>query len=726
MEFAFDTDSRGADLVSVGSDADIRPQSDGSFSARQLQRFLHDVRFEPNWRRDAELESAFYDGDQLKTETVRRMIELGIAPMVVNMIAPAIDSVAGLEVLSRSALKVEPETEESFDVAQGMNVKFKEAQRLTGFNERTGSQYKEGVQIGISWVEVKRNPDPFAYPYQVLGTPWRECFVDYRSREPDYSDRRFFVRAKWFDLDTLARHFPMHKNLIRTASLAGGGAEGWLDWETLGYENAPDHNRVHAVESDRRFTLEEDEWRQQHRGRIRLYEIEYYVPTVVEALRFDNGRVVQLDRQSPVHLEALRRDLAEYVKGPTKIWRQAFFIGPYRLIDRPLEANRPRYTPMVGFRRGSDGAPYGLIRRMRAAQEAINARYSRMLYDLASRKYFIDDDAVHDPDQTAKELNKVTSMVVMRADRKGEAGIVAVPATDTSPITYQMLQEAKQNIFDVTGLHPEFQGRTLEAGRSGVAIEQLVEQTTQVLGVVYDNHRTAKRMAGETLLAYQMADLGKRNNLEVETDPASDGRKKKIILNARAAEGLRDNDVLLARMRVALGTAPDTVTYAQQKFRSLVEVVKSLPENLQAVMVDFVVRAANLPDGEEMLERIRQITGFGPEPRDPEAREALAAQQAQQAQLEQKMQALEMAMAEAELAVTQAKAALEAAKADKTADADTELTDAKTVLSLAQALDIEREQERKGRETSAKAIEGAARLRQAANPPAPAKTTTKK
>lgn len=725
MQFAFDTDSRGADLVSVGSDANIRPQRDGSFSARQLQRFLHDVRFEPNWRRDAEIESAFYDNDQLKTEHVRRMVELGIAPVVVNMTAPVIDSVAGLEVLSRSALKVEAETEESFEAALGMNVKFKEAQRLTEFNEKVGQQYKEMLQIGVSWVEIVRNPDPFGYPYLVRGIPWREMFVDYRSREPDYSDRRFSVRAKWFDLDTVARHFPMHKDILRVASLAGGGAEGWLDWETLGFDNANFHDRVHAVESDRRFTLEEDEWRQQHRGRIRLYEILYFVPQIVECLRFDNGLVVQLDRNSRLHLEALRRDMAEYVKGPTKFWRQAFFVGPYRLLDRRLEANRPHHVPMVGFRRNADGAPYGLIRRMRSVQEAINARYSRMLYDLSSRKYFIDDDATDDPSQTARELNKVTSMVVLKSDRKGEAGIVVAPATDTSPITYQLLQEAKTNMHDVTGLHPEFGGRTMEAGRSGVAIAELVEQATQVLGVIYDNQRRAKREAGELLLNYQMADVGRRNDMEVETDPRSDGRAKKIILNARGAEGLRDNDVLLARMRVALGTAPDTVTYQQQKFQSLVEVVKSIPENLQALMVDFIVRAANLPDGEEMLERIRQVTGFGPEPRDPEERDMLREQQAQQAQIQERMQQIEIAMAESELALQRAKAALEAAKAEKTADADTDLTDAKTLEALANAEAKAAEPGIRRQEGRIKAIEGAARLRQAANPPAPAASKSK-
>ena len=523
----------------------------------------------------------------------------------------------------------------------------------------------------------------------------------------------------------------------RTSSSSRASPEaapkGWLDWETLGYENAPIHTRVYSEESDRPFTLEEDEWRQQHRGRIRLYEILYYVPTRAEVLRFDNGAVAQFDRNNPLHLEALRRDMAEHQTGMTKNWRQAFFIGPDRLLDRPCEANRPHYIPMVAFRKNSDGSPYGLVRRMRSAQEAFNARYARILYDLSSRQYLIDDDAVNDPSQTARELNKVVSMVVMKSDRKGEAGIVMLPNTTDSPVVYQMLQEAKQNVYDATGLHPEFQGRTLEAGRSGVAIEQLIEQTTQVLGVIYDNFRSAKRRAGEQLLAYMVKDLGRRNDLEVETDARSDGKKARIILNGRAGDMMRSNDVLMARMRVALGTAPDTVTYQQQKFQALTEVIKSLPEQYQAILSDFVVRAANLPEGDEILERIRSVSGFGPEPRDPELREQLREEQQRQKEMQQRMAEIEVALAEAELAQAQAKAALEGAKAEKTEDADTDLTDAKTLLTLAQAklADAQAavmpdEQERKDRETRAKAIEGAARLRTAANPPKPAAASKSK
>lgn len=701
-------DNRGSDLVQ-GVDYDPNPQRDGSYTREQLWRFMWDIRFEPSWRREAEVENAYYDNDQLQMQSLIRMKELGIPPIQINMIAPAIDSVAGWEVITRADLQAVPETEASYHTAMGLNVKFKEAQRLTRFNQRVGIQFKTALKTGVSWLEIKRNRDPYGYPYQVLNVPWREIYWDYRSREPDLSDVRFIVRRKWFDGDVLMREFPEHREVIKQAM--AGHSEGWLnEWEEIGYNDLA-QSLANSLDAEQRFTLEEDEWRQQWRGRVALYEILYFVPTPSEVLRFRDGMVVELDRNSPLHLEALRRNMAIYTKGVTKTWRQAFYVGPHRLGDWPLETNMPHYIPMVAYRKDSDGAPYGLIRRMKSPQEAVNARYSRMLYDLSSRKYAVDDDAVDSHEITAEELNKVNSYIILKGDRRGEAGIQQLPSIDTSAVTYQLLQEAKMNIYDVTGLHPEFQGRTAGQAQSGVAIESLIEQTTQVLGVVVDNYRNAKTAAGQLLMAYLVKDIAGFDDYEVETDEKADGKRETIVLNSRRLEdGLRNNDVLMVRMQVALSDAPSSVTYQQQKFQSLVEVVKSMPEEMQVVMMDLIVRAASLPDGEEMLERIRGMTGYGPEPRDPEKREQLRQKMQEQQALQEMLQRIEVMLQQAELRAKNAKADLDESKAEKTAGVDTSHTEAETIKVLAEADTIPDEQRRKERETDIAAVEAAASL----------------
>ena len=236
-----------------------------------------------------------------------------------------------------------------------------------------------------------------------------------------------------------------------------------------------------------------------------------------------------------------------------------------------------------------------------------------------------------------------------------------------------------------------------------------------------DNYRVAKRKAGELMMHMILDDIGQMDDYEVETDVKSDGKRRTIILNSRQAHGGRDNDVLMAKMRVALADEPSSVTYQQQKFQSLVEIVKSMPEQMQVVMMDLVVRAASLPDADEMLERIREMTGYGPEPKDPEKAKALQESKARQEEMQQKMQQIEMMLQEAEARLKAAQAIEAEAKAEKIEGVDSELTEAKTLAELAKAEFAQDEQDRKARETSARMVEASARLEKEANADAAAK-----
>lgn len=690
-----------------GADYNPNVQKDGSFSHRQLWRFMGDVRAEPLWRDEAEKAYAFYDNDQYPRETLERMSELGIPPLQLNLCAPIIDSVSGWEAIVRTDLKVVPETEEAYAMAKALNVKMAEVQRLTHMNECVGDQFKETITIGISWLEIGRNPDPFEYPYLVRQVPWREMYMDYRARAADYSDARFICRRKWYDFDVLMKYFPGAKDEIEAMAFGMSWSPWNYDWDERNRASTDTANLGHSIEGEPRWSLEEDEWIQRERGRVALHEVLYWVPMPILVLRLRDGRTIELNQESQIHQRAVQAGMAKVMRGVAKQWRQAYYAGPARLSDIPI-AGMPHYIPMVAYRKDSNGAPYGLMSRMISPQEAVNARMSRMLYDLISRKFFVSRDAVKDHQETAKELNKAMAYVVLESDRRMERGIEMVANTDASALVFQLFQEAKKNLFDVTGLHPEFLGRVSQA-TSGVAIERLVEQTSQVLGVVVDHYRSAKHAVGQRLMEMLVNDIGGWDDYEIEMEGG-----RYFMMNARRQDGERDNDVLMARIRVALSDTPATASYQQQKFQSLVEIVKSMPPEMQSMMIDLVVRAAALPDAEEILERIRSLTGFGPEPKDPEKREQLQMQQAQAQAMQEQVAALEMRLSESQAASQEARAQLDLAKAQKTQDADTALTQAKVLSELAQANAVPDETMRKERETRAKAVEAAARLRKEA------------
>ena len=692
----------------------MEPSKDGSYNINQLEVFFNDLWYEPEWRSEAEIDVAYYDGDQLSQDTLRKMKENGILPVVMNFSAPAIDAVCGLETITRRDLRCISKDDDSYEVALALNAKFKEATTHTRFHHNVGQQYKKCVTMGLSWLEVSRQSDPFKYPYQVVNIPWREIFVDHRSREANYSDARYIIRRKWFDQDTLLTHFPSKKNrdIIKMSTRQGG----FLKDDSISRFERTFHNYAGSLSSnlyaEERWSLQEDEWMNNQRNRVGLLEVLYFVPRIVEVIMMRSGHVIQLNRDSEAHLRLLQSGQGQYRKGPTKIWRQAYFIGSERLVDRPLKTNMPHYVPMVGYRKDDSGAPYALMRRMRSPQENINAKWARINYDLSSRKFYIDEDAVDDIRQTAKELNKATSFIPLKSDRRNERGIIERPNTETTNYTFQLLQESKSNLFDVTGLHPEFMGQIQSAGQSGVAIGTLIEQSAKVLGVILENYSESKLASAKLLFQLIVADMINQENMEVGVEDESGSQNRRIILNARGADGRMTNELLMARIEVELEPTPMSETYRQQTVQSLTEVIKSMPEEMQAIMMDLVVRASQLPQSEEILERIRELTGYGPAPKDPQKRQQLQEQQQAQQELQQKIQEIQMAIQEAEIALTESKAESEAAKTQKLVGADTDYTEAKTLNELAKAETVEVDQTRKDTDSKAKLIEASGRLRQ--------------
>ena len=699
--------------------ASLAPGRDGALSIEQLQVFFRDQYYEPNWRAEAELDCAYYDGDQLTSETLQRMRDNGILPSVVNLCAPSIDAVSGLEIITRHDLRCVAVDDRSYETAQAMNQQLYQAIRETRFNQKISDLYKEAVKRGLAWLEVSRNSDPFDYPYRVINVPWREMYYDWRAREPDLSDLRYVIRRRWFDEDELLSYFPQPgmKALIRQArTMQGSISTDNLSFGQFeqGFFDFPHTRNLGAHEySEERWTTEQEEWIGNARSRIGLLEVLYRVPRQVGVLEMPTGHVIELDRNDPRHLELLQSGQVRYRKGRTSQWRQTFIVANRKLADHPLALNRPHYIPMVAYRKDNNGAPYGLVRRMRGPQDAYNARNTRIIWDTMNRTYLVDEDAVDNVEETARQLNKPVSAIPLKADRRSEAGISKLPGAETTAYTMQMMQESKVNIYDVTGLRPEFMGQVQSAGQSGVAIDQLIEQSSKVLGVVADNHRQAKLKAGQLLHSMIVMDLMDRDNHDIETRDRQTGRQRTITLNRVAEDGSRDNQVFMARLEIELEPTPSTETYRQQKFAHLTEVLKSMPPEMTASMMDIVVKASQLPDEEEIIERIRSMTGFGPEPRDPQVRAELAAQQQRQQQLEQRMQELEMMLAEGEARLAQAKADSEAAKAEKLATADTDYTEAQTIETLAKANAVQDEQTRKEIESQAGLIKASAELRKA-------------
>jgi len=485
-------------------------------SLRDLEIFLEDVRYQPNWRLHAEREADYYDGNQLEADVLAEMEERGMAPLITNLIRPTIDVVLGMEAKTRQDWKVVPDKDGSKEdelVASALNVKLHEAERVSRADRAVSDAYAEEVKVGMSWVEVSRESDPFKPRYRVKKTHRREIWWDWRSVDPDLSDCRYLFRRKWYDKDQLVAMFPKQMELIRHA------AGGWPSFEP---SRVTETGLYRDWEIERDSSIEDLEWRDSERERLALYEVWYRVWIRGPVLRLPTGRVTEYDPKDQRHIQAVGLGMIKPEVAVFNKMRLSWWIGPHRVHDMPspYKHNNYPYIPFWGFREDRTGIPYGLIRSMKSPQDEVNARRQKMMWLLSAKRVITDDDAVMGKrhDDVREEIARPDAYIILNPKRANISSDAFRVESDfqLSQQQFLVMQENKQSIQDAGGVQAALmgtEGRTrsgqpgLGKQHSGIALDKLIEQSTTTLAEINDNYRFSRRLVGNALLNLVKEDL---------------------------------------------------------------------------------------------------------------------------------------------------------------------------------------------------------------------------
>lgn len=639
----------GADRLDVLRQADADEGSDElvlqpqeGMSVRRLEQFLDEIYRQPPWRRQADREADYFDGNQLTAEQIQELEDRGFAPIIVNLVQPTINVVLGMEAKSRSDWVVRAEEGElGDDMAQALSAELHKAEVESRADRACSDAYADQVKIGVGWVEVSRNSDPFESPYRVRRIHRREIFWDWRSQEPDMSDARYLVRKRWLDEDVAIAAFPEQKELIQQVM------GSWARWDTVSAINSSytlELNR--AIDVQRGFSVEQYEWLNTVRKRIAAYEVWYRTIVKGHVLRLPNGRVVEFDINNEDHLAAVYTGQLQPIPAIFKKMRLAWWLGPHRVSDEPSphEHQRFPYVPFFGFREDRTGTPYGLIRSMLGPQDEINARRSKMLWLLNSRRVIADGDAVEDHTLAQEEVGRPDAYVILNPARQRDSRFDVQDGGALAAQQFQVLESAKQEINQASGIYQSMLGQSSQAS-SGMAINSLIEQGSTTLAEINDNYRFSRRLVGEQLLELVRADLAEK--IEHSVKVGEEGEEKEVVLNRPSVDDLGrhtlENDVSKCRVSVVLDDVPTSPTFRAQQMQMLTELVKSLPEQVQPLVVDLVVEAMDLPKKREVLKRVRNALGTGedgqpPDPQVAQLQQALQQMQEGMAQLQQEAQ----------------------------------------------------------------------------------------
>ena len=637
--------------------------------------YLMEIKHQPNWRREADRAADMYDGNQLSPEDVEKLRERGQPPLITNIIKPTIDTVLGMEAKTRSDWIVRPEDDDecSDDMAEALSCKLKHAENESRADRAVSDAYAGQIKAGLGWVEVAREHDPFKCPYRVRYVHRREIFWDWRAESPDISDARYLIRRRWMELDHAIAMMPQYATLFRMTT------GGWAGFDPLMEQ---DTRLVQSWETERDTRIEAIDWRDIQRQRICLYEIWYRKWVRGYVMTMANGVTMEADLNDPLHQQAIVSGQATVKQATFQKVRLAWYTGPHFLYDVPSPYSHKSfpYVPFFGYREDLTNVPYGLIRSMVSPQQEINARKSKMLWSLNSRRVLADSDAVKDHNRAASEVARPDAYIILDANRKPNSKFDVAPGGELATQQFQVMQEAKQEIAEASGIHKAMQGQQSGA-TSGLAINSLVEQGLNTLAEVNDNYRYARRLVGEMLF-----DLMKQNlaggPVQVKV---GDGQQQKVIVlnqptqDPATGQMVLQNDVSRVKAKVILDEVPSTPTFRMQQLQMLSEITKSLPPQLQASIIDFVIEATDLPNKTQIADRLRGAAGI----QSPEQQQAAQAQQQQAAQnqqaMEQKKFVVDLANTAADIRLKTAQAENQLAQAHMTAMPPAEITPQLTV-----------------------------------------------
>lgn len=598
----------------IAATADQEQQNDMSgIDLLTFTQWLHEIQDQPAWRANADREFDYCDGNQLDSEVMRRAQERGLPPAIEPLIGPTIDSVLGHEVMHRADFRVTPDSDkvDGDEVAEAINYRLNQAERNSKADDACSEAYKHQVTVGLGWVEVAREDDPFKYQYRATFVHRNEIYWDWLSKKPDLSDARYLIRRQWLDRKQAALMFPDKADLIAHAG------SGWnhTDPAMLSLDGSAMTDLAMSLTSERGWSIEEMEWRDIHNNRVCIFEAWYRVWSRQLVIKSPDGRVVEYDENNDMHLAAVASGKVKVQSAVIGKVRLAWFLGPHKLADiqSPYNHHYFPYVPFWGKREDRTRKPYGLVRGMIYLQDEVNARIARMQWGLAATRTTRTDGAVMDDDDTFRdEVARPDADIILDAEHMRQPGAMFKVERDfeLNQQQYNRLIDAREGIKRTGGIYNAFMGQEGQA-LSGVAQAGLVEQSNKTIADVNDNFKASRAIVGEILVSMIIDDMG-REEQEVVIDGQGIREDKVIRLNIPAfdestGQHYLTNDLMRTKLKVSIDDVPSTRSYRAQQLAAMSEAFKSAPPEYQRVMMPFLFELMDVPRKNDIIRALKDM-----------------------------------------------------------------------------------------------------------------------
>lgn len=585
------------------------------------------------------LDYDFYDHIQWSDADKQVLAARHQAPLTYNKIKMALDWVIGTERRTRIDGVVHPREQDDVELAAVKGELLKYLSDTNRVPWERSLAFKDAAIAGCGWTEESVRTNRADEPVMVKHVPWRQMRRDPCSRALDLSDCRFLIREKFADLDYAEAMFPDRVEIVNRA------ARDHFDGDDAGWEEEIDlpqvfrryDSRGHELSGRRitgRVSLDT-----RSRMRVRLLECWFRKPVSYKRIWGGDFSGERFDPSNQEHAaaQAAMAAAAQPIYTITdavaeEMWCAIFTEeGLLKLQRSPFNHGGFPYTPYWCYRRNRDGMEYGLVRGVRDSQEDLNKRMSKLLWALSTNQLFYEDGAIDEDriEEVKRELAKPNGTIPLT--NGGLAKIKVERNLDVAEAQIKLLELDAAHIHDGSGVNREMLGRDTNAA-SGRAILAKQQEGAVSTAELFDNYRLGIQISGEKQLSLTEQFMTQARQFRIV------GERKGV--DWRAINQLRldtlnnvwvvDNDISRNHADFVVDQQDFRETMRQAFAEQFFEMLAKLPPDMSIQLLDLAFDMIDMPGKDEVVKRIRQITGQGDDDADENSPQKVAQREAEQ------------------------------------------------------------------------------------------------
>ncbi|UNF49322.1 phage portal protein [Bartonella krasnovii] len=470
-------------------DSNISDLSTEGLFRKLISWYKEDVEHVNKWREQAREDFRFYNGDQWNEADLAALKEQRRPVMTFNRIAPLVNAVVGSERNNKREVQFIPR-----QIGKALP-----SELLTGaaewFRDMAHAEYadsdafQDAVICGMGWTDTRLDyennldGEPVITRLDPLKMVWDSAAVQpnltdaqrmwYVDRKPLEVARQMFPKAHWSELSA---------DWARDGSAYEGVHHNDLE--------AYDDERGIDVENGRRMvTLVECRW----------FESERYY----KAPDLSTGELRDYSEEEFKQLQCMMPQIqgAAFNK---KVVKRAF-LGRKVLLcpDQPMvPAGQLGWECITGYFDKIERQFYGVVRPTKDPQRWANKYFSQVMHILNSQSkggIMAERGAFEDEREAVKSWSRADSITVLKNGALAGGKIQPKPVSQFPTGFFQLFNEAKEAINQVTGLSPEFIG-TREVSQAGILEAQRRQSSLNLLACLFDGLRLYRKRQGKLIL----------------------------------------------------------------------------------------------------------------------------------------------------------------------------------------------------------------------------------